>query len=534
MSKPFYISTAIAYVNGAPHIGHAYEFVEADCIARYHRLIGDETYYLTGTDEHGSKIVATAEKEGVEVQELVDRNAAIFKDMMKQYRVSYDQFIRTSDQKTHWPSVQKLWSKLVEKGDIYKGEYKGLYCVGCEEYKNEKDLVDGKCPSHDKAPEIVEQENYFFALSKYSNEIAELLKNGTLKIYPEFRANEIIALCDKGLEDVSFSRPKEQLSWGVPVPDDESQVIYVWCDALTNYLSALDYANESDLYKKLWPADCHVIGKDILRFHAGIWIGMLLSAGLPLPKSELVHGWIHFQGGKMSKTLGNIVDPIELADHYGVDAARYYLLAEIPLGQDGNFSYELFEKKINADLANNLGNFVNRVFSMVENYLDGKVPEHKQDVPSELDDLWQKYHEVFTVYDHHKAAQTMIDLVDFGNKLIDDTKPWELAKAVAGTAAGKQEIGHEHDLHSVLRRLLKIVLHLAFMLEPFCPGKAVEIMQSFGLSDKLNSKGLEALTKNELLDEVTTVQKGEILFKRIEEDRSFVDGEEVKDKVKKS
>lgn len=523
MPKTFYISTAIAYVNGPPHIGHALEFTEEDCIARYHRLIGDDVYCLTGTDEHGSKIVQTAEELGVPVKKLVDKNAQLFKEMMALYQISYDQFIRTSDKKVHWPSVQKLWERMAKNGDIYKGEYRGLYCVGCEEYKNEKDLIDGNCPNHDKRPDIVEQENYFFRLSKYSDQIAEILKSQQVKIVPEFRANEIIAMCERGLEDVSFSRPKEQLSWGIPVPDDDSQVMYVWCDALANYLSALDYAHEGPNYQKYWPADCHVIGKDILRFHAGVWIGMLLSAGLPLPKSELVHGWIHFQGGRMSKSAGNVVDPVELAEHYGVDAARYFLLAEIPVGQDGNFSFELFENKINADLANNLGNFVNRVLSMTERYLDGVVPAHKQDIPSEVDDLWQQYHAAFADYDHQQAAAAMIQLVDYGNKLIADTKPWELSKEHEGTEAGKLDRHQGEELGIILRRLLKIVLHLAFMLEPFCPNKAKQIGQCFGLQQKLNAEGLEALQENQLLDQVKKVKKGGLLFERIEAEKSLID-----------
>ncbi len=505
-SKTFSITTAIAYVNGAPHIGHALEFVEADCLARYHRMIGDDVYFLTGTDEHGSKIVATAEKQGVSVEELVDTNAQKFKDMMSQYAIQYDQFIRTSDQEKHWPSVHKIWEKMAEKGDIYKGEYKGLYCVGCEEYKLEKDLVEGNCPNHDTAPEEVEQENYFFKLSKYSDQIAELLKSKKLRIVPEYRANEIIAMCEQGLEDVSFSRPKEQLSWGVPVPGDEDQVMYVWCDALTNYISGLDYANEGELYKKYWPTDCHVIGKDILRFHAGIWIGMLLSAELPLPKAELVHGWIHFEGGRMSKSKGNVVDPIELANIYGVDATRYYLLAEIPVGGDGNFGYEIFTNKINADLANNLGNFINRVLSMTERYLEGKVPAQKQDTPSEIDDLWQEYHAAFVDFDHQKAAQSLIQVVNIGNKLIADLKPWEIAK----------DESLQEELAQLLRRLLKFVLHVAFMLEPFCPEKAQQIAASFELDDQLDATGLKKLQQNTLLDEVKMVTKGDILFNRVE------------------
>lgn len=508
--KTFSLTTAIAYVNGPPHMGHALEFIEADCIARYHRMIGDEVYFLTGTDEHGSKIVQTAEKEGVEVQELVDRNAVKFKDLMEQYRISYDQFIRTSDKKTHWPSVNKIWEKMVEKGDIYKGQYEGNYCVGCEEFKLENQLVNGQCPDHPSLKiQRIKQENYFFKLSKYSKEITKILKTKKVKIIPEFRGNEIISMCESGLEDVSFSRPKEQLSWGVPVPGDPDQVMYVWCDALTNYISALDYANEGPLYKKFWPTDLHIIGKDILRFHAGVWIGMLLSSEVPLPKAELVHGWIHYDGERMSKSLGNVVDPVTLAEKYGVDATRYYLLAEIPVGQDGNFSYELLENKINADLANNLGNFANRVLSMMERYCDGKVPKKKLEIPSDVDDLWEQYHLAFASYDHQKASLAMIALVNYGNKLIADEKPWDIAKDEA----------RRDELESALRKYLKILLHVCFMLFPFCPDKANQIAASFDLDDQIDFTELKKLQANKLLDTVKSVKKGELLFARIEPEK---------------
>lgn len=507
---PFSISTAIPYVNGAPHMGHALEFVETDAIARYHRFLGEDVYFLTGTDEHGSKIVETAAKEGLPVMELINKNVQKFFDMLTQYQITFNDFIRTSDQKRHWPSCFKLWKKMVEKGDIYKGEYKGLYCIGCEEYKLEKDLVDGKCPNHDKKPTEVIQENYFFRLSKYSKQIAEILKSEQLKIIPSFRANEIIAMCESGLEDVSFSRPKEQLSWGIPVPGDESQVMYVWCDALTNYISALDYETEGKKFEQYWPMNCHVIGKDILRFHAGIWIGMLLSAEVPLPKSELVHGWIHFEGGRMSKSKGNVVDPIELANHYGSEQVRYYLLSEIPVGQDGDFSYSLFESKINADLSNNLGNFVNRVTSMITRFFDNRIPSGKQLIPGAIDDLWDDYHAAFLAFDHQKAAGVMISLVNFGNKLIADQKPWELAKLES----------KKSELEQLMRKLLKIMLHLSFMLSPFCPEKAEKIAKIYGV--KLSPENLVKLQDNTLLSEVTRIQPlSELLFERIEGEKSW-------------
>ncbi|GEM_PF-30565 len=559
MKKNFSITTAIPYVNGPPHIGHALEFCEADAIARYHRLQGEEVYFLTGTDEHGTKIVQTAEKAGIPVKVMIDENVAKFKTMLKQFGISYDDFIRTTDKKRHWPSAAKLWRDMEKKGDIYKGSYTGLYCVGCEEFKLEKDLFKGLCPNHDKAPERITQENYFFRLSKYSKKIGQILKSKKVKIVPEFRAHEIIAMCERGLEDTSFSRPKEQLSWGIPVPGDSDQVMYVWCDALTNYISAMDYAGSGEpsgpersrapketaerrtqsqkshgfceisddesagpiaengkIFKKFWPADVHVIGKDILRFHAGIWIGMLLSAGIPLPKAELIHGWVHYQGGRMSKSKGNVVDPVELAGHYGVAQARYYLLSEIPVGQDGDFSYALFEAKINSDLANNLGNFVNRVLTMAQRFWEGKIPRTKIPSMPALKKFWKEYDQAFAGFDHQKAAQKMIELVNFGNKFIADERPWELAK----------DSKNKKKLDIVLGKMLQLVLHTTFMLEPFCPDKAQIIMKSLGLGTSLNTKGLKVLKSGRL--SAKKLQVPELLFARVEKERSWISKDELK------
>jgi methionyl-tRNA synthetase len=509
----FSITTAIAYVNGPPHIGHAFEFIQADSIARYHRLLGEEVHYLTGTDEHGSKIQNLADEKGVDVKTICDGNAQKFINFAKQFNISNDDFIRTSDQKKHWPSVTKLWSKLVEKGDIYKGTYEGLYCSGCEAYVTESDLVDGNCPNHNKPPQVLKEENYFFKLSKYSSQIAKLIRSKKLHIVPDFRANEILAFCDKGLEDVSFSRSKESLPWGVPVPNDPEQTMYVWCDALTNYISALDYAKEGPLYKKFWPADCHVIGKDILRFHAGIWIGMLISAEIPLPKSELIHGFVlDGQGKKMSKSLGNVIDPVEAGEHYGVDAVRYYLLSAIPYNDDGNFGYEIFETKINADLANNLGNFINRVLTIAEKYCESTCPTQLDDPGlnlelSVLTQLVDEYKGHFDAYDHTSASRSLIQLVDHGNDLISTHEPWNLAKA-----------GETEKLNFLIRHLLNIVIHVAFLLEPFCPTKSSQILQSLGLTDQL-SVGFEGLPL--LIKKLSTVKKGEILFQRYEPENSL-------------
>jgi methionyl-tRNA synthetase len=301
MSK-FYLSTAIAYTNAKPHLGHALEFVFADVIARYHRCKGDDTFFLTGTDEHGSKIYKTAKDAGVDTQTFVDEIALVFKDMMKAFHLSNDEFIRTSSD-LHKRGAVKIWNKLLESGDLYKNSYSGLYCSGCEVFLLEKDLVDGKCAIHLREPELVHEENYFFKLSKYSDMIKDLIVTRKLKIYPVARENEMLALLEEGLLDVSFSRPKSVLPWGVTVPNDEDQVMYVWCDALSNYITGLGYADDAENVAKYWPCDLHIIGKDILRFHAGVWIGMLLSAGIELPKAIGVHGFVTSEGRKMSIQL---------------------------------------------------------------------------------------------------------------------------------------------------------------------------------------------------------------------------------------
>ncbi|PJB98939.1 MAG: methionine--tRNA ligase, partial [Candidatus Nealsonbacteria bacterium CG_4_9_14_0_8_um_filter_36_17] len=362
-NKKFYITTSIAYTNTPPHIGYALELIQADVLARYHRILGKKVFFLTGTDEHGQKVVKAAEEAEKEPKEFTDKITARFKLLTKVLNLSNTDFIRTTDEKRHWPVAREVWLKLKENGDIYKKNYKGLYCVGCEAFITKKDLINGKCKIHQKEPEVVEEENYFFRLSKYSKQIKEIIKKDNVKIIPEERKNEMLNFVSQGLEDVSFSRPRKDLKWGIPVPDDNSQTIYVWADALINYISALDYPNGEN-FKKYWPADVHCLGKDILRFHSTIWLGMLLSLGLELPKNIFVHGFITSNGQKMSKSLGNVIDPFELVKKYGTDAVRYFLLREITPTEDGDFTYEKFEARYNSDLASGLGNLVARVLTL--------------------------------------------------------------------------------------------------------------------------------------------------------------------------
>lgn len=334
----FYITTAIAYTNAPPHIGHALELIETDALARHHRMLGDETFFLTGTDEHGAKIARAAESDGRKPQEFTDSIAAKFAELAKVLNISNDFFIRTTDRTNHWPGVLKIWEVIKAGGDLYKGEYEGLYCVGHEAFIKKSDLVDDVCPDHQTKPEKIKEENFFFKLSKYKAQLKKAYENGVIKIKPASRTNEILAMLEDS-EDISFSRPSKDLKWGIPVPGDDTQTIYVWADALTNYISAIGYGRNDD-FKKFWPADVQVIGKDILRFHAIIWPAMLLSAGLELPKSLFVHGFITVEGQKMSKTIGNVIDPVELIKKYGIDPVRYFLLREIPSSEDGDFSYK--------------------------------------------------------------------------------------------------------------------------------------------------------------------------------------------------
>ena len=471
MSK-FYITTSIAYVNAPPHLGFALELAQADAVARWRRRKGDEVFFLTGTDEHGAKIVRAAEAAGKDAKQFVDANAEKFQALKDLLNISWDDFIRTSDQERHWPNVKKLWRALVKKGDIYKKIYKGLYCVGHEAFVTEKDLIDGICRDHGKQPEVVEEENYFFRLSKYASAVREQIANSQLQIVPAGRATEIINFIDQGIEDISFSRPRKDLQWGISVPDDDLQTIYVWADALTNYLYP----------KNQWPADVHFIGKDILRFHALYWPAMLLSAGLPLPKSIFVHGHITVEGQKMSKTLGNVIDPVELVKKYGADAVRYYLLREIPPTDDGDFSYKKFEERYNADLANGLGNFSARVLTLADRSLRGanEVPtfaSRSRDpdqgvgtistiILDKINEVKNKVEEKMGEYKFHEALAAIWELITFGDQYLNEKKPWSSSLR-----------GSDEATVAILTALY-ILKSVAELLQPFLPETAEKILKN--------------------------------------------------------
>ncbi|OQX00831.1 methionine--tRNA ligase [Candidatus Parcubacteria bacterium A4] len=462
-SKKFYITTSIAYTNAPPHIGFALEVIQADVLARYRRISGEDTFFLTGVDEHGIKIAKKAEEEGREPKEFVDDISEKFKQLAEVLNLSNDDFIRTTDKERHWPTAQKIWQLMVGKGDIYKKKYRGMYCVGCEAFLKEKELIDGKCPVHKKEPEIIEEENYFFQLSKYEKQLKELIEREEIKIIPQTRKNEILSFLDQGLEDISFSRSKEKLSWGIPVPGDESQVMYVWADALTNYISALGYFENSENFKKYWPADIHCIGKDILRFHILFWPAILLSAGLPLPKLLLVHGFITVGGEKMSKSIGNVIDPFALVEKYGTDAVRYFLLREIPSTEDGDFTYEKFEERYNADLANGIGNLVARVITLATKIKDQnekiKITIKNSKLTEKIMETKAKYKIELEEFKFNEALAKVWELIHFCDRYIEEEKPWE----------------NLEEKITVIGDLLFALGEIGQMLAPFMPGTSEKI-----------------------------------------------------------
>jgi len=472
--KKFYVSTSIAYTNDFPHIGFALESIQADVLARYHRLLDEEVFFLTGTDEHGEKIAKAAAHEKQEPKEFVNKISDKFRELKEILNLSNDDFIRTSDKKRHWPTVEKVWLELKENGDIYKKKYKGLYCVGCEAFAQEKDLVDGECPIHQKKPELIEEENYFFRLSKYQNQLKKIIDREEIKIIPGTRKSELLSFITQGLEDVSCSRSREKLGWGIPVPGDNTQTVYVWLEALLNYLSALDYATNGDKFKKFWPPDVHCIGKDIfVRFHGSLWPAILLSLKLELPKTIFVHGFITSNGQKMSKSLGNVIDPFELVKKYGIDAVRYFLLREIPPTEDGDFTYEKFEGRYNSDLANGLGNLVARVITLASkinplpNFSGGQNLKFKK----EINKTWGKYKKALEEFKFNEALRAIWELISFCDETIEKEKPWQ------------------KENQEVIGDLLLALNEIAKLLQPFLPETSEKIFRQ--LADPQRRMGEE-------------------------------------------
>lgn len=477
--EKFYITTAIDYVNAAPHIGHAYEKIATDVLARHFKQRGYEVFFLTGTDEHGIKIEKTAKEKELTPQVFCDETAQKFKDAWELLDVKYDRFIRTTED-DHKKVVQHIFKTLIEKGDIYKASYTGLYCAGCECFLNERDLTeDGLCPDHKTKPEEVKEENYFFKLTKYKTEIESYIKEN---VEPDFRVNELLNQL-KDVNDISVSRSKESVTWGIPVPDDDTQIIYVWIDALSNYLTGAGYLTDDELFNKLWPANVHMIGKDILKFHSMYWIGILLALKIELPETIFAHGWITIDQTKMSKTLGNVISPKAVLDAYNLekpDAFRYFMMTTTVFGRDGNYSDEDFKNKVNADLANNLGNLLNRTLSMLVKYFDGEIlPEHVTE--KENNDLAEQtsaqrglVYGQFKNYCLSDAAEAIISLVDNANKYVNDKTPWGLVKEEKMTECGQ-----------VLYNVLETLRHVSVMIFPFTPNIAQDMWEQLGLSGKV-------------------------------------------------
>lgn len=477
MEKKLYITTAIPYVNGAPHIGNALDYLLADIWTRYQKQNDHEVRFSVGTDEHGNKIAANAAAAGLDPKSYADKMYVGFESLMKKVGASYTDFVRTTDPH-HISSVQYIWQKL--QPYIYKNKYEGWYCVGCECFVSEKEAADnnGVCPDHNQPYQRLSEENYYFKSSAFTEKVREAIVSGDMQIVPEFRKKEFLELMKDGLQDVSISRPKKSLSWGVSVPDDPNSVMYVWLDALANYITVLGYPDQEG-WQEYWPADVQVVGKDIMRFHAGLWPAMLLGLGLALPKKLLVHGFVNVGGSKMSKTVGNVIDPNQVIDEYGVDAFRYFFSRHIPTLDDGDFTWEKFENAYNTELANDLGNLMQRVASMVTRYQAGVIG----DVTHGEHDM-SVYHESMESLQFDKAIDEVWSMVRSLNQYIENVKPWEIAKKI-----GKDAEAETH-LSEVLSHSIGALLQIGDLLVPFLPTTAERIHQTFESGKIIASEGV--------------------------------------------
>ncbi|PLX16741.1 MAG: methionine--tRNA ligase [Candidatus Muiribacterium halophilum] len=504
--RPFYITTAIDYVNSVPHIGHALEKIGADVIARYKRLDGFDVRFTIGTDEHGSKIEREAQKQGITPNELVDKNAKAFKEAWERLNIKYDDFIRTTEQR-HEDVVKAMFSKIFDNGYIYKSAYSGLYCVGCETFLKEKDLVDGKCPNHGTVPEKMEEENYFFALSKFEEPLKKMYEEFPDKMVPEFRKNEILNILEGGLEDVSVSRGS--LNWGVRLPNDEEHVVWVWFDALINYISSIKYSTNQEFFEKYWENSLHIIGKDITRLHCIIWPAMLMAADIPVFTKVLAHGFVNMKGEKMSKSLGNVLDPMDIADKYGADPLRYYMMSEVGMIRDGDFSWELFIKRYNSDLANDLGNLLHRTKNMVKKYLGGELDckdcSSDKKIIENTKIKTDEYIDSMNDYDIATATSKAIDIVKYANWYIDNSAPWTSFKE-----------GNLAQVNNILYNVLESLRIATLLLYPIIPQTSEKIFDEMGIVDKPEELELNKAKAWGGYSSKKTLVVGKPIFPRIE------------------
>ena len=515
MAAPFYITTPIYYVNARPHLGHAYTTIAADVVKRFHAMSSDQTYFLTGTDEHGDKIVRAAKKERQTPREYVDQISGLFRKLWPELNISNDYFIRTTD-KDHMAVVEQILQRIYDAGDIYFSEYEGLYCYGCERFYTERELVDGCCPDHQKPPETIKESNYFFKMSRYQQWLIDHIKANPDFIRPERYKNEVLAFLREPLEDLCISRPKSRIKWGITLPFDPDYVTYVWFDALLNYVSALGYP-DGDLYRTYWPVAQHIVAKDILKPHGIYWPIMLKAAGIPIYQHLNVHGYWNVDQSKMSKSIGNVVEPLEMKNVYGLDAFRFFLMRDMAFGLDSNFNEEALVQRINSDLANDLGNLFSRVLSMAHKYFDGVVPEPDPAVEKEMDlglaDNARKAIAAYTAsmeqFAFHKGLAAVWEFITHMNKYVDVTAPWVLAK---NKAARKQ-------LETVIYNLLEGLRIISGLIYPVMPDTAASMQSHLGIAGDDKFFKLDRLTVWKGLGTGIKLKKSVSLFPRIDLDK---------------
>ncbi len=506
----FYITTPIYYPNDVPHIGHAYNAVATDFVARYHRIRGERVFHLTGTDEHGLKLQRAAEAAGMDPQRWVDEMEPRWREVWTRLEISNDDYIRTTEPR-HERAVQRLLQDVYENGqqDIYVGHYEGIYCVSCEAYYTEDELVDGMCPIHGRPVELMREENYFFRLSAYADRLLEHYERHPQAVQPETRRNEVLSLIRGGLQDFSISRTN--FRWGIPLPWDPNHVCYVWFDALTNYLTAAGYGSDAERFASVWPADVHLIGKDILRFHAVYWPAMLMAGGVELPRQVWAHGFLTVGGQKMSKTNATGIHPFELLDHFGVDSYRYYFMREITFGADGSFSWESMVDRHNADLANGLGNLASRVLAMLATGFEGLVPEPgsagaEDDLPAVIERAALGYDDHMSTLALTQALASVWQVVDRANGYLVEKEPWKIAK----------DDGRRDELAGILYASAETLRVLAVMIRPIMPAAAARLWEQLGIADPIDAQRLPAAAKWGGLAVGTKTSKGEALFPRLD------------------